>query len=849
MSAVAALLVFLGLQISQELKELRNAPRDNVQWTAAQLEVELLTLLHAIDGGGKPVGLDDIRKRFDIFYSRVVTIESSSMFAELRASEHASSLLGAIRGTLDRLVPLIDGPDPALRENRAELLAEVTGLRPLVRGLSLESVDLFARTSDNRRQMFTLLLIQTAVVAGLLIVVLAGTLLVLWRQYRVSMSRSGELSRSSQRYANTIDVSLDAIIVADAEGTILDFNPAAERTFGYSRNAAMGRNISRLIVPEHLRTAHVTGMKRFLKTGEKKVLGQGRVELEAMRANGEDFPVELSLGVASESENPTFIAYLRDISDRRRTQQELTEARDRALSAAEAKSQFLAVMSHEMRTPLNGVLGVLDLMRGTRLSQKQRQYVETAIASGELLRDQIDDVLDLSSLEAGGFEPHPVRFEIGSLLYEIVDLHSVATEARGNQLVVSLGFDSLTVSADRRRIRQILLNLVSNAVKFTRDGMITMEANELFRHDGQAIVELAVSDTGAGIAAADIDRVFEDFVTLDPSFRRTTRGTGLGLAICRRMARAMDGEIGVESTPGHGSRFWVRLPLPLARGEHPAPVPSEAAADEALEGKAGLKVLVVEDNATNRFVAGEMLARAGCRVKEAENGEVGVDLANKEAFDIILMDISMPLLDGLEATRRIRSSDGPCRDTPIIGLTAHVFPEEQDKLRLAGMQDALIKPLRLRQLNAVLAPLLRERPAASPPPAAEKPAEAEPATEATSDRGTALIDEDIVGDLKALLPPEKLVQHLDKFCAELVAIKESFEAARHDETLKETCQFAHRLAGSAALFGATRLRQVLLEIEDACFQRDDEPLPALIEAADVLGRQTMAALEPYRAAA
>ncbi|WP_128293756.1 hybrid sensor histidine kinase/response regulator [Afifella aestuarii] len=847
--AAAALLVFLGLQVSQELKELRNAPRDNVQWTVAQLEVELLRLLRSIEGGSGAGDIDELRKRFDVFYSRVSTIETSNMFSELRTAENADAALLRIQTTLDDLVPVIDGPDEILRERRAELVAPLAQLRSTVRTLSLKSVDLFARLSDERRQAFTLLLIQTAVVAGLLIIALAGTLLVLWRQYGISMSRAGELARSSQRYANTINASLDAIIVADASGTILDFNPAAERAFGYSRHAALGRNISSLIAPGEPYGTGDTFIKRHLRSSAKKPLGQDRIELQAIRANGDKFPAELSLGIASESENPTFIAYMRDISDRHRTRQELLYARDRALAAAEAKSQFLAVMSHEMRTPLNGILGVLDLIHGTDLTDKQSQYVETAIASGELLRDQIDDVLDLSSLEAGGFELRPVAFELGHLLHEIVDLHALAAETRGNHLVVSLAFETLGVKADRRRIRQILINLVSNAVKFTKNGIITLEAREISQADGQVLVELTVSDTGSGIAPANIDRIFEDFVTLDPSFKRTTGGTGLGLAICRRMAGAMGGEIGVESTLGQGSRFWVHLPMLPASSEELEASPVEDVREYDFDGKAGLNVLVVEDNPTNRFVAREMLVKAGCRVREAENGEVGVAVANEEAFDVILMDISMPVLDGLGATRRIRSGDGPSSDTPIIGLTAHVFPEEQGKLRKAGMQDTLIKPLRLQQLNAALAPLLKERPVARELSSRER---AKAILNTDSDgisEEPELLDETVVQDLKDVLPQQKLAHHMDKFCHELAVIRSSLEGARQDETFMQIRQVAHQLAGSAALFGALKLREVLLEIEEVGFQKNAEPLSDLIDEAEALGRQTAAALKPHRTAA
>ncbi len=473
---VGIALTLFTARIYNELQSLRATSRDNVQWSMAQLEVEYLVFqdaVHEANEGEMP--LSAVRERFDIFYSRVELIASSDVFSTLTRTEENRDSLQAIRDWLDETIPLIDGPDPALEAALPELDDAAQALRQPIRRLSLEGVRLFAEASDERRAAFSALLYQTASIAAVLILLLGLLLALLLRQNRISTGRAEQLRLAAQRFEQTVNGSLNAIVVADEDGTVVEFNPGAERTFGYSRNAALGANIADLVVPPRHKAAHAAGMARFRATGGGNIIGKGRVEIEALHADGHEFPVELALARTSGPDGVRIVAYMRDITQRLATERELIEARDKALGAARAKSQFLAVMSHEMRTPLNGVLAVLDLLAETALDPKQREYVKTATASGEILQHHIDDVLDVTRIEAGRLTFQPRPFDLAALIEEIVRINRPPAEARSNVITFEAGdLPAGLVLADRHRIGQILLNLIGNAVKFTEGGRIAV---------------------------------------------------------------------------------------------------------------------------------------------------------------------------------------------------------------------------------------------------------------------------------------------------------------------------------------------------------------------------------------
>lgn len=387
-----------------------------------------------------------------------------------------------------------------------------------------------------------------------------------------------------------------------------------------------------------------------------------------------------------------------DINERKRLEEELRAARDAALASDKAKSEFLANISHEMRTPLNAICGMCELMIGQELPEPHASRAKLAHAAVNVLTTTIDDLLDLSKLEAGHMTLDPVPTDIRELVGTAFSLISAQAHAKGVRLRLEIAETvPLFLRVDPLRLRQVVTNLLNNALKFTEKGSVSLSVSTEPVGDKEVFLDVCVRDTGIGIAPEVQSRLFQPFTQADASTTRRYGGTGLGLAISRRLVEAMGGVIGLESSPGAGSLFWFRIPLPI-EGEAlpveapPAPTP----------GLSRLRVLIVEDNAANRQIAVEMLAHLGVVAETAENGKEGLERMARSPYDLVFMDCSMPVMDGYEATAQWRRREASGARLPIVAMTAYALQGDKEKCLAAGMDDYLSKPVRLRDFAGAL---------------------------------------------------------------------------------------------------------------------------------------------------
>jgi PAS domain S-box-containing protein len=824
--------IYIMTQVFWKLDEFGSSDTDNMQWTLAQLEVEHARLINALERAdqGRPETLVEARRRFNAFYSRLTTLKNGRTYQTALAETEASAGLDDIASTLDAMVPAIDGPDIGLFAAKDSIVSQLERLITPIRKVSGAGIAIDARQAEAEREALSNQLLRLSGLVMLMILSMLSLLILLWRLFHLYRRRARQNRVTLNRLSTILNTSQDAVLVVGLNGDIVDMNMAAMRMFGLQgTNEGRPSNVEDVLLREDSEGQFVP--LPGARLAQSCAQGPNRcAKLAGRSADGPLFPVEISADMASRAGDDVCVCFIRDVSRRVAAEAEMQSARDNALAGERAKARFLAMISHEMRTPLHGILGTLDLLDETRLTREQKRYSEIMHGSGQQLLTQINDALEITQADGGSLRLRETVFDLDRLVHDLTEAQEPEARTRRTSLrMVPPRHPLGTVQGDKGRVQQVLVNLVANAIKFTKDGDITIEACRCALSGADSdMIEFQISDSGVGIAEQALPRIFDDYVRLGDASSEAVEGNGLGLGIARQLVTLMGGQIGVESVQGEGSLFWVRLRLPLADRQTGPILHKPGLADIPRR-----HVLVVEDNLTNRFVLTQMLEKDGHSVDTAANGAEAVAMAETTGFDLIFMDVSMPGIGGVEAAHGILQGQGASRNTRLIFLTAHLDMDNEAPMRASGAEGILTKPLPRAELRAVLAGQ-----SLAPPPTSAKPADDSP-----------ILKPEILAQLAEMLPPERFRATLAEFHAEAETLLSPSSRADARRPGPELASQLHKLAGSAAIVGASAMQTTLGHAEAACLSGNQLDLDRHLQHLQVLWEETQADLRPFGTAA
>lgn len=813
-------LILNALSFRQRLSDVYSAQSDNLGWVMAQLEVDYQGLMLALtrpevddfvigDLAAGTKRLELVKREFDILYSRIGIFKATADRMFISGENDLRFQAQALLGVRDDLASKLDAIEEPNAKAMFEFARSAYSAYPMVRGIATkaleETVVMATRSREAEAARQQRFLFQSVF---LVVLLWAGILLVvrLWRELEKS---SKDATRVAATLTNALNSTLNGVIVTDASFNVIDCNRAILNLLGYQPSELDGRPLSEFVQLDQILP---TGQRKFswalsdvVKVG---VDGEPAKRGTCYRKDGRECQVEISLASElSSSGHEIVIIFIRDISDRIAAERKQKAALIEAEKAGRAKSQFLATMSHEMRTPLHGLIASLDLIDTTAFDSSSKQLVETARDCSARILKQVNDVLELTRLgekkeAVSRFRPDLIAFDIVQELRPLAEKANnvLAFECRGD-------FDNTVLYGLPVAFSRALYNLLGNALKFTHSGDICVSLRVFDTEEGSPNLRVEVRDTGIGISEKDRDRIFESFETATPSELNHATGTGLGLAIVRLAIEEQGGALDLESELGIGSCFSFEVPLgerltAEQRFDEVSGASVLAVSGTSMQfGDTSTKhVLIADDHEVNRSLVAMMVTRLGHTFDMAQDGAEAVAKAYDTFYDVILMDFSMPRMDGPAATDVIRNGYGVCRDVPIVGMTALIEPYTTG-LKSPQMTSVLTKPFSLSRLDRELRGVGQSENA-----------------EISSDEGDIALGyghgcEEIYASLCEKLGCDKASEFLKSV---LDDVEQALVAAQaQDEAFGARAETVHRAVGSAAVLGLVQISDVLADIEVA----------------------------------
>jgi PAS domain S-box-containing protein len=722
LSVAVLVLTYSAAEFRAQMDKSQAATSDNRVWSISQIEVDHRNMLWALAKlkneqeaareFSEPTAdvkrlIAELAVAFDVFYSRVTVAEAALASADLPDSSRAA-LATTIRDR-DQLADMFDTMDPYDSSQLQAFEDAVIGLSEPARSVVLGALGYFVAEAMESRKYEVVIWTRFLIASVLLLIIMAVAMCVSALLHRQLTRQLEFIKAQTSNIRLVYESSMLAVVVTNRNGEIQLFNSAAEKTFGCSEIEAKGRNIADMMIPHHLLDKHLRGMKRYHETGKGAFIDQGTKRTTSLHNDGTEFPIELSIRSEIDAQgDEIFIAFIRDVSEQLAYETNLREARDEARRHADAKTMFLATMSHEMRTPLHGLLASLDLIEDNEIDLPTRELIKTARNCGLRTMHQINDVLELTQI--GEVQEPLSSFAPAQIVSGIMNELRALARDRGNQLtlnVIGLVEDIMWLGRPQLFVRT-MYNLIGNALKFTKDGSVEISLTLVSSPEATPRLCVSVKDNGIGISPEDQGHLFNLFFTSNPSDPVHQRNsTGLGLPIAQAGIRKLGGTLVVDSQLGVGSTFSFDIPLkalqdipnrnlnPMDAAHLPAPI--------------GLRCLVVDDNHVNLDLTAQMLRRLGCDVVTCDSGERAVFEAFEQRFDAIFMDLNMPGgISGTEATRQIRAQEAALAlpvPAVVLALTADTTFDGSALLSQSRINGVLHKPVRMPDLQTALGAL------------------------------------------------------------------------------------------------------------------------------------------------